>query len=73
MLVIRDRVGMAHMGCPSGPYLSLGVRLSRPIDSGSPLVSPGGDPIVWAFPSPAWEGEGPPTRSGTLFLVPGVR
>ena len=31
---------MVHMGHPSAPYLSLGIRLSRPIDLGSPLVSP---------------------------------
>jgi len=39
-LVIHDGVGMAHMGCPSTPYLSLGICLSRSIDLGSPLVSP---------------------------------
>ena len=72
MLVIHDGVGMAHMGRPTAPYLSLGGCLSRPIDSGSPLVSPGGDPVAWVFPSPAWEGGGSPTRSGTLFLVPNM-
>ena len=46
VLVVHDGVGMAHMGHPFAPYLSLGARLSRPIDSGSPLVSPGGDPVV---------------------------
>ena len=73
MLVVHDGVGMACMGCPSALYLSLGIRLGRLIDSGSPLVSPGGDPVAWVFPSPALEGGGPPTRSGALFLAPGVR
>ena len=40
------------------------------LDLGSPLVSPGGDPVVWVFPSPAYEGGEPPTRGGALFLVP---
>ena len=40
VFVVRDRVGMAHMGCPSAPYLSLGICLSCLIDLGSPLVSP---------------------------------
>ena len=43
MLVVRDRVGMAHMRHLSAPYLSLVIRLSFPIDLGSvgvcPLVS----------------------------------
>ena len=73
MLVVYDGVGLAHMGHLFAPYLSIDVRLSHPIESGSPLVSPGGDPIVWAFPSPAWEGGGPPTCSGALFLAPDVR
>ena len=51
MLIIRDGVSMAYMGRPFAPYLSLGVFLSRLIDLGSPMVSPGGDPIVWVFPS----------------------
>ena len=72
MLVVRDGVSMAHMGRPSTPYLSLGIRLSHLIDSRSPLVSPSGDPVAWAFPSPAWEGEGPPAHSGALFLAPSV-
>ena len=29
MLVIRDEVGMAYMGRPFAPYLSLGVYLER--------------------------------------------
>ena len=37
---------MACMGCPFAPYLSLGVILSRSIDLGSPMVSPGGDPVL---------------------------
>ena len=35
------------------------------------MVSPGGDPVVWVFPSPAWEGGEPPVRGGALFLAPG--
>ena len=62
---------MAHMGRPSAPYLSLGVFLGRSIDLGSPMVSPGGDPVVWVFPSPAWGGGEPPERGGALFLAPG--
>ena len=30
---------VAHMGRPSAPYLSLGIRLSHLIDLGSTLVS----------------------------------
>jgi hypothetical protein len=40
---------MAHMGRPFATYMSLGVRLSYPVDSGSLLVSPGGDPVVVPF------------------------
>ena len=35
------------------------------------MVSPGGDPIVWVFPCPAWEGEEPPAHGGALFLTLG--
>ena len=49
MLIIHDGVGMAHMGRPSAPYLALGILLSHPIDSGSPFVSPSGDPIIGPF------------------------
>ena len=73
MLVVRDEVGMAYMGRPFAPYLSLGVFLSRSIALGSPMVSPGGDPIVWVFLSPAWGSGGPPACSGALVLVPIVR
>ena len=73
MLIVRDGVGMAHMGCPFAPYLSLGIFLSRSIDLGSPMVSPGGDPVVWVFPSPAWEDGGPPTRGGALVIALGLR
>ena len=73
MLVVRDGTGMAYMGRPFAPYLSLGVFLSRSVDLGSPMVSPGGDPIVWVFPSPAWGGREPPACGGTLVLAPGVR
>ena len=38
---------------------------------GSPMVSPGGDPIFGFFPSPAWESGGLPACGGALFLVPG--
>ena len=51
MLVVRDGVSMAYMGHPFAPYLSLGVFLSRSIDLGSPMVSPGEDLVVWVFPS----------------------
>ena len=50
MLVVHDGVGMAYMGRPFAPYLSLGVFLSHSIDLGSPMVSPGGD-LVLGFPS----------------------
>ena len=40
VFVIHDGDGMAHMGRPTAPYLSLGIHLSRPIDLGSLLVSP---------------------------------
>jgi len=71
MLVVRDRVGMAHMGRPFAPYLSLDVFLSRSIDLGSPMVSLGRRSHSWAFPSSTWEGGGPPAHGGALFLTPG--
>ena len=46
MLIVHDGVGMAYMGHPFAPYLSLSVFLSRSIDLGSLMVSPGGDPIL---------------------------
>ena len=46
MPIVRDRVGIAYMGRPFAPYLSLGVFLSRSIDLGSLMISPGGDPIL---------------------------
>ena len=73
MLVVHDGVDMAYMGRPFAPYLSLGVFLSRPIDLGSLMVSPGGDLVVWVFSSTAWEGGGPPTSGGALVPAPGVR
>ena len=36
MLVVRDGVGMAYMGYPFAPYLSLSVFLSRSIDFRKP-------------------------------------
>ena len=64
---------MAYMGRPFAPYLSVGIFLSRSIDLGSPMVSPGGDPVVWVFPSPAWEGKELPTRGDALVFAPDVR
>ena len=49
--VVCDGDGVAHMGRHAAPYLSLGSRLSRPIDSGSLLVSPGRRSHCWALPS----------------------
>ena len=49
VLVVHDGVGMAHMGHPSAPYLSLGIRLSHPIDSGARWSLLGRDPIVGPF------------------------
>jgi hypothetical protein len=72
VLVIHVGVSVARMGCPSTPYLSLSVHLSCPIDSGSPLVSPGWRSHCWALPSLAWEGGGPPTRSCALFPMAGM-
>ena len=46
MLVVRDRVGVGYMGRPFASYLSLGVFLSCSINLGSPMVSPGRDPIL---------------------------
>ena len=51
VLVVRDRVVMAHMGCPSAPYPSLSIHLSQLIDSGGPLVSPGRRSYCWALRS----------------------
>ena len=64
---------MTFMGRPFTPYLSLGIFLSRSINLGSLMVYPGGDPIVWVFPSPAWEDEEPSARGGALVIVPDVR
>ena len=50
-LIVRDGVGMAYVGRPFASYLSLGVILSRSIDLGSPMVSPGGDPVLGFFKS----------------------
>ena len=36
--VVRDRVGITHMGHPTAPYPSLGSGLSHPIDLGDPLA-----------------------------------
>ena len=36
--VVRDRVGITHMGHRTAPYPSLGSGPSRPIDLGDPLV-----------------------------------
>ena len=46
----------------------LDVFLSRSIDLGSPIVSPGGDPVVWVFTSPAWGGGEPPARGDALVF-----
>ena len=74
MLIVHDGVGVAYMGRPFAPYLSLGVFfLSRSIDLGSPMVSPGGDPIVWVFPSPTWGGGELPACGDALFFAPNVR
>ena len=73
MLVICDGVGVAYMGCPFTPYLSLGVFLSRLIDLGSPMVSPGGDPVVWVFPSPVWGGGELPACGDALIFTPSMR
>ena len=74
MLIVRDGVGMAYMGASlySLP-ISRRVFLSRSINLGSPMVSPGGDPIVWVFPCPAWGVGEPPVRGDALVFVPGVR
>ena len=61
---------MAHMGHPSAPYLSLGVRLSCPIDLGSPLVSPGGDPVFGPFQVPLGKAEGRLRAVALCFLRP---
>ena len=49
MLVVRDGVGMACMGHPFAPYLSLSVFLSHSINLGSPMVSPSGDLVCLGF------------------------
>ena len=72
MLVVRDGASMTFMGRPFTPYLSLGVFLSRSIDLGSPMVSPGGDPVVWVFSSTAWEGGGLPVSGHALVPAPDV-
>ena len=61
---------MAHMGRSSAPYLSLDVCLSRPIDSGSPLVSPGGDTVVGPFQVPPEKAEGRLRAVAPCFLRP---
>ena len=73
MLVIHDGVGMAYIRHPFAPYLSLVVFLSHSIDLGSPMVSPGEDPVVWVFPSPAWGCGELPVCGGALVFTPDVR
>ena len=73
MLVVRNGAGMTFMGRPFAPYLSLDIFLSHSIDLGSPMVSPGGDPVVWVFSSTAWEGRGLPVSGGALVPAPGMR
>ena len=36
--IVRDGVGITHMGHPTAPYPSLDCGLSRPIDLGDPLA-----------------------------------
>jgi len=38
--VVRDGVGITHVGHPAAPYLSLGSGPSHPIDLGELLASP---------------------------------
>ena len=73
MLVVCDGVGMAYMGRPFAPYLSLGVFLSHSINLGSPMVSPGGDPVVLGFFKSCLGGGELPACGGALVLAPGVR
>ena len=58
MLVVRDGVGMAYMGASlySLP-VSRRVFLSHSIDLGSPMVSPGGDPVLGFFQVPPRDAE----------------
>ena len=73
MLIVHDGVGMAYMGHPFAPYLSLGVFLSHSINLGSPMVSPSGDPIVLGFFKSCLGGRELPACGGALVLVPDVR
>ena len=73
MLVVRDGVGMAYMGRPFAPYLSLGVYPER-FDR-----LRGADGLswrrshFWGFPSLAWGSGEPPACGGALVLAPDVR
>ena len=71
MLVVRDRVGMAYMGRPFAPYLSLGVFiLSNSINSRGPMVSQAEIPFLGVFPSLAWGSGEPPTCGGASVPMP---
>ena len=71
MSVIHDKVGIAHMGHPSAPYLSLGIRLSHPIDSGSLLVSPSMEILlIWHFQVLPGKAEGHLRTVAPCFLCP---
>ena len=73
MLVVHDGVSMANMGRPFAPYLSLGVFLSRLINLGSPMVSPGGDLVLGFFLSPACGCRELPVCGDALVFAPSVR
>ena len=48
------------------------VCFPKPFDRllGSPMVSPGGDPVVWVFPSPTWGGgESPACGDALVFCA----
>ena len=71
--VIHDRVGVARMGHPTAPYLSLSSHLGHAIDLGGPLVSPRWRSHWWAPLDLTWQSGGVFAYGCTSFLMPRLR
>jgi len=64
MLVVRDGVDMAYMGCPFAPYLSLSVILSHSIDLRKPDGLPWRRSYFGVFQVPPGEDAQPAVVAG---------
>ena len=69
--VVRHGVGITRMGHPIDPYLSLGSRPNRPIDSGDPLASPRWRFHRWALQTLPGKAEGCLRVAAPHFPCPG--